>query len=86
MGRFLRFLIANLCVLGLVGWLQWTLFDFDGARASPGIWSAARSGVRSHKRGPRRGARDRSILLNPPPPRRRNHSETSSWNGSNPTS
>lgn len=53
MGRFLRFLVVNLSALGLVGWLQWTLFDIDGLRTTFAQWGA-RSGLRTHKRLRRR--------------------------------
>ncbi len=49
MGRFLRFVLANLCVLSLVGWLQLKYSDPASYRGGFGSWS---SGVwtRSHKR------------------------------------
>ena len=75
MGRFLRFLVANLSALGLVGWLQWTLFDVDGLRTTFAQWGA-RTVLRTHKRIGRR--RDRptfrpAIEATPP--------ENDPWNG-----
>ena len=52
MFRLFRFVVANLCILGVVGWLQWSLFDPDGARTTMSQW-IARTGLRTHKRGPR---------------------------------
>ena len=75
MGRFLRFLIANLSALGLVGWLQWTLFDVDGLRTTFAQWGA-RTGLRTHKRVG--GRRDRLLsraAIEPTPP------ENDPWNG-----
>jgi len=49
MNRFRLFVIGNLCVISLVGWLQWTLFDYGGPAAAASHWVARAGGVRWHK-------------------------------------
>ena len=51
MNRFVRFLVMNLAGLGLVGWLQASLFDVDAVKtrmASSG-WRFGGGGGSSHK-------------------------------------
>ncbi|MGE0799266.1 MAG: hypothetical protein AB7G13_26460 [Lautropia sp.] len=49
MGRFIKYLILNVAGLGVVGWMQLSLFDWDGLRTSLGSFGSRSGGYSAHK-------------------------------------